>query len=154
MKDIKPLDFKIDPKSALPVYEQIKQEIKLLIISGYLESGDRMMPIRDLARMLQVNTNTIVKVYYQLDIEGFLDPQPGSGYFVKFDADNNLGIKQELFERITSEYISKALQLGYSLEDMDGEIKRRMKKSSGKKKTGNKDAEPAGKGKLNKKKTT
>lgn len=128
MKDIKPLDFKIDPKSALPVYEQIKQEIKLLIVSGYLEEGDRMTPIRDLAKMLQVNTNTIVKVYYQLDIEGYLDSQPGSGYFVKFDSDNNQGARQELFERITGDYISRALQLGYSLEDMAGEIRRRMKK--------------------------
>ncbi|MFC2155157.1 GntR family transcriptional regulator [Acidobacteriota bacterium] len=129
MKHIKPLDFRIDPKSALPVYEQIKQEIKLLIISGYLEEGDRMVPIRDLAAMLKVNSNTIVKVYYQLDIEGFLDSQPGSGYFVKFDSGNNREVRQELFERISGEYIFKALQLGFSLEKMAGEIKRRMKKS-------------------------
>ena len=136
MKDIKPLDFRIDPKSALPVYEQIKQEIKLLIISGYLEEGDRMVPIRDLAAMLKVNSNTIVKVYYQLDIEGFLNSQPGSGYFVKFDSGNNREVRQELFERISGEYISKALQLGFSLENMAGEIKRRMKKSGPAKKNG------------------
>ncbi|MCK5057401.1 MAG: GntR family transcriptional regulator [Candidatus Aminicenantes bacterium] len=134
MKDIKPLDFRIEPKSALPVYEQIKQEIKLLIISGYLEEGDRMVPIRDLAAMLKVNSNTIVKVYYQLDIEGFLDSQPGSGYFVKFDSGNNREARQELFERITGEYISKALQLGFSLEKMAVEIKRRKKKSGPSKK--------------------
>lgn len=129
MKELKPLDFKIDPKSALPVYEQIKQELKLLIISGYLEEGDRLMPIRDLAKMLQVNSNTIVKVYYQLDIEGYLDSQPGSGYFVKFDSRDDQGVRQELFEKITGEYISKALQLGFSLADMETEIQRRMKKS-------------------------
>lgn len=148
MKDIKPLDFRIDPKSALPVYEQIKQEIKLLIFSGYLEEGDRMMPIRDLAKMLQVNSNTIVKVYYQLDIEGYLDSQPGSGYFVKFDSDNNQGAKQELFEKITDEYISKTLQLGYPLEKMASEIERRKKKSG----TREKKEEKKTKADLNKKK--
>ena len=129
MKDIKPLDFKIDPKSALPVYEQIKQEIKLLIISGYLEEGDRLLPIRDLAAMLKVNSNTIVKVYYQLDIEGYLDSQPGSGYFVKFDSRKNGASRQALFAGITNEYISKALRLGYALEEMGGEIRRRIKKA-------------------------
>jgi DNA-binding transcriptional regulator YhcF (GntR family) len=150
MKDIKPLDFKINPKSALPVYEQIKQEIKLLIVSGHLEEGDRLPPIRELAKMLQVNTNTIVKVYYQMDVEGYLDSQPGSGYFVKFDTTNNQGAKQDLFVRITDEYISKALQLGYSLEKMAGEIKRRKKKSAVQKAKTVVEQEP--KLKLNKKK--
>ena len=153
MKDIKPLDFRIDPKSALPVYKQIKQEIKLLIISGHLEEGDRMMPIRDLAAMLKVNSNTIVKVYYQLDIEGFLDSQPGSGYFVKFDSGNNREVRQELFERITGEYIFKALQLGFSLEKMVDEIKRRMKKSGPAKKETENEKIKTGKN-LNKKKKT
>ncbi len=128
MKDIKPLNFKIDPKSPLPVYEQVKQEIKLLIISGYLEEGDRMMPIREIAKMLQVNPNTIVKVYYQLDIEGYLDSQPGSGYFVKFDSKKNKGAKQSVFDTITDEYIAKTLQLGFSLADIEREVQRRMKK--------------------------
>ncbi|MCK4766299.1 MAG: GntR family transcriptional regulator [Candidatus Aminicenantes bacterium] len=130
MKDIKPFDFKIDAKSPLPVYEQVKQEIKLMIISGYLEEGDRLMPIRELAKMLLVNTNTIVKVYYQLDIEGYIASQPGTGYFVKFEARRKGDPKQEIFEQITGGYISKALKLGYSLTDMSAELERRNKKSS------------------------
>ncbi len=128
-RKIKSIDFKIDPRSALPVYEQIKQEIKSLILSGYLEAGDQLMPIRDLANILRVNPNTIVKVYYQLDIEGYLSSQHGSGYFVTFDSQKNNQAAQELFERITDEYVSKALRLGFSLEDMAGELKRRMKKN-------------------------
>jgi DNA-binding transcriptional regulator YhcF (GntR family) len=130
MKEIKTLDFKIDPKSALPVYEQIKQEIKSLVLSGYLEEGDRMMPIRDLAELLKVNSNTIVKVYYQLDVEGYLESQHGSGYYVKFDAGKNLGARERLFETLTADYISKAMQLGYTAEEIGGEIKKRLKKNS------------------------
>lgn len=129
-KEIKPLDFSIDPKSALPVYEQIKQEIKLLILSGYLEEGDQLVPIRELANMLQVNQNTVVKVYYQLDMEGFIGSQPGSGYFVTFDAQKNREERQKLFEKYTEEYVSRALQLGYPLEEMVIELEGRMKKRS------------------------
>ena len=80
-KEIKPLDFEIDARSAIPVYEQVKQEIKLLIMSNYLEEGDQLVPIRELATRLQINPNTIVKVYYQLDVEGYIYSLPGSGYF-------------------------------------------------------------------------
>lgn len=130
MKEIKPLDIKIDPKSALPVYEQIKQGIKCLVLSGYLEEGDRMMPIRDLAELLQVNSNTIVKVYYQLDIEGYLESQHGSGYYVKFDSSKNLGARERLFETLTADYIAKVMQLGYPADEIAGEIKKRLKKES------------------------
>jgi DNA-binding transcriptional regulator YhcF (GntR family) len=41
------LDLTVDSRSALPVYEQVKQGIKLLVVSGYLEEGDRLVPIRE-----------------------------------------------------------------------------------------------------------
>jgi GntR family transcriptional regulator len=117
-KDLKSLDIKIESRSALPVYEQVKQGIKLAIASGYLEEGDRMVPIRELAARLRINANTIVKVYYQLDVEGYIYSLPGSGYFVKGGAARKQEEKSELFERITEDYISKASNLGFSLEDM------------------------------------
>ena len=118
----KTLDFRIDDKSAIPAYEQIKRAIKLAIISGYLEEGDQLMSLRELALMLTVNPNTIIKVYDQLETEGFIHSKPGSGYYVKIDRVKILPRKHDLFQEITQEYISKALQLGYSGEDMSKEI--------------------------------
>lgn len=126
-KAIKSLNIRIEPKSAVPVYEQIKQGIKLLIISGYLEEGDQLVPIRELASALAVNPNTIIKVYYQLDVEGFLRSVQGSGYFVAFTSPDIKGEKGKLFQDITDEYISKALKLGFSLEEMNNELQRREK---------------------------
>ncbi|MCJ7565373.1 MAG: GntR family transcriptional regulator, partial [Candidatus Aminicenantes bacterium] len=62
----KTLNFKVDAKSAIPTYEQIIRAIKLAIISGYLEEGDQLMSLRELALKLTVNPNTIIKVYDQL----------------------------------------------------------------------------------------
>jgi GntR family transcriptional regulator len=118
----KVLTIKVDPKAALPAYEQIKQAIKLAILSGRLEEGDRLTSLRELALKLKVNPNTIIKVYYQLEVEGYVYSRPGAGYFVKLDPEKIQMDKQELFKDITGEYVSKALQLGYTLDEIGEEI--------------------------------
>lgn len=127
---IKPFEIKVDVKSALPVYEQIKRAIKLVILSGRLEEGDQLMSIRELALKLQINPNTIIKVYYQLEMEGFVLSRPGAGYFVKFDGKKIQKERRELFEQATDEYISKVTDMGYSLEDITQEINTRKKEGS------------------------
>lgn len=118
-------NVKVDAKSALPVYEQIKREIKLAILSGRLEDGDQLMSIRDLALQLQVNPNTIIKVYYQLEVQGFVRSRPGAGYFVKRERKRMQKEKRGLFEEATREYISQVLDMGYSFEDVVEEISRK-----------------------------
>jgi GntR family transcriptional regulator len=124
---INPFEIKVDVKSALPVYEQIKRAIKLVILSGRLEEGDQLMSIRELALKLKINPNTIIKVYYQLEMEGFVISRPGTGYFVKFDGKKIQKERRELFEQATDEYISKVTDMGYSLEDITQEINTRKK---------------------------
>ena len=85
-----------------------------------------MLPIRELAAQLKVNANTIVKVYYQLDVEGFIYSQPGTGYFVREDQKEHHQERQTLFQNITDEYIAKATQLGFSIQQMIDELNRRL----------------------------
>lgn len=127
---INPFEIKVDVKSALPVYEQVKRAIKLVILSGRLEEGDQLMSIRELALKLQINPNTIIKVYYQLETEGFVLSRPGAGYFVKLDGKKIQKERRELFEQATDEYISKITDMGYSLEDITQEINTRKKEGS------------------------
>ena len=127
---INPFEIKVDVKSALPVYEQIKRAIKLVILSGRLEEGDQLMSIRELALKLRINPNTIIKVYYQLEMEGFVISRPGAGYFVKFDGKKIQKERRELFEKATDEYISKVTDMKYSLEDITQEINTRKKEGS------------------------
>lgn len=127
---INPFEIKVDVKSALPVYEQIKRAIKLVILSGRLEEGDQLMSIRELALKLQINPNTIIKVYYQLEMEGFVLSRPGAGYYVKFDGKKIQKERRVLFEQATDEYISKVTDMGYSLEDITQEINTKKKEGS------------------------
>ncbi len=125
-KNIKPLNMTIEAKSAVPVYEQVKQGIKLAIISGYLEEGDQLMSIRELAAKLKIHPNTIAKVYFQLETEGFMYSRQGKGYFVQVDRANLEKEKDELFQKVINDTISRVLKLGYTLEDIVVELQKRM----------------------------
>jgi GntR family transcriptional regulator len=117
-KPIKPLNITLDNKSAMPVYEQVKQAIKWLILSGYLEDGDQLPSLRELATMLHINPNTIVKIYFQLEVEGFIHSQTGSGFFVCKNNDFTDPQGRELFERLSQEYMAKVIALGFSEQDI------------------------------------
>lgn len=72
------LDFK-NPK---PIYEQIKDKIKELVINGIMKSGDKIPSVRELAQILTINPNTIQKAYKDLETEGFIYSVKGKGNFI------------------------------------------------------------------------
>lgn len=122
MIDLK--DLVIDYKSIIPVYEQIKQFYKLSILNGALTSDEKIISVREMARITKVNQNTIVKSYYQLEQEGFIYSKPGRGYFVKEVIDNDQKERGDLFGNITREYLEKVMALGYSIEEVITELKK------------------------------
>ena len=126
-----PYDFQVRAKSALPVYEQVKRAIKQAVVSGRLSLGDRLMSIRELALLLKVNPNTIIKVYTQLEVEGFIQSRPGSGYFVQYKQDKMDQESRRQFQMITEEYLALAVELGFSMTEVQEEIGRRVERSSG-----------------------
>ena len=95
-------------KSAVPVYEQIKEAVKYHIVSGTLVSGDQLMSIRDMAAKTKIHPNTIAKVYFQLETEGFVESSPGKGYFVKLNKKKFSNEKTKAFKKIVREFISKS----------------------------------------------
>ena len=117
-ENIKKLNFKVNAKSAIPVYKQLKQAIKRFIISGYLQSGDQLISIREMASLQNIHPNTIVKVYSQLELEGLIYSRHGTGYFVAEDLKNINEEKQELFNEAARDYIQKARQLGHTIQEM------------------------------------
>lgn len=74
--------FTIDDDSVTPIWLQVKNRIIYLINSGQLAQGDPLPSMRQLSVHLQVNMNTISKVYQSLQQDGFLVSQRGKGLFV------------------------------------------------------------------------
>lgn len=78
--------LQIDPGDAAPIYEQISRQIQFAVASGSLKPGDRVPSVRELARRLAVNPNTVARAYRELQALGILDSQRGLGLAVAPDA--------------------------------------------------------------------
>lgn len=74
--------LRIEKGSAVPISRQIAQQIATLCASGKLRSGDQLPSVRELARELAVNQNTVLKVYDRLVRDGLLEMRQGQGTFV------------------------------------------------------------------------
>ena len=70
-------------QSAVPIYEQIKEQIKASVLSGALSENDLLPSIRQLARDLKVSVITTTRAYKDLEYEGFVQTVPGKGCYVK-----------------------------------------------------------------------
>ena len=74
--------IQIDLKDSKPIYEQIKEKIKGLIISGILKPDDKIPSVRELAQTLTINPNTIQKAYRDLESESVIYTVKGKGNFI------------------------------------------------------------------------
>ncbi len=72
----------IDYKSRKPIYEQIIDNIKHLVVSGVLKRDDQLPSVRQLAQQLAINPNTIQKAYAELERQGVIYSLKGRGSFV------------------------------------------------------------------------
>jgi GntR family transcriptional regulator len=76
------LFLKPNPSSGVPIYLQLKEQIRHAVETGALTPGDPLPPIRSLAEQLVVNANTVARVYRELDLEGLLELRHGIGAFI------------------------------------------------------------------------
>ncbi len=72
----------IDYKSRTPIYEQIIENVKTLIVSGVLQRDEQLPSVRQLAQELAINPNTIQRAYAELEREGIIYSMKGKGSFV------------------------------------------------------------------------
>lgn len=104
--------FRIDPKSAIPVYQQLKKQIQRNIVAGGLAEGDRLPSIRQMASELRINPNTVARSYRELESEGLVVSRKGSGVFVStgdMDLQKNRIL---LFNEMADEFLTRAAGLG------------------------------------------
>lgn len=115
-------DLNIDVKSAIPIYEQIKDAIKMAIFSHQLQNNDKIVSVRSLSTRYQINPLTILKAYNQLEQEGFLLSRRGSGYYVQDNPEKDRKAKKALLKREVNGFFKKVAGLGFSLEDLQKEL--------------------------------
>lgn len=114
--------FRVDPDSPVPVYQQLKRQIRFGIASGAFPPGYRMASIRELATELTVNPNTVAKVYGQLETEGFLVSRAGSGFYVKARSGRVHETRHELLAELAVEFVARAVELGLTPQEIQAAL--------------------------------
>lgn len=98
------MQFRIDNSSDRPVYQQIIDQVKRDIALGRLSKDEKLPTVRQLARQIAINPNTIAKAYRQLEQEGIIITKPGAGAFVA-NLDSNLS--RAVRKRLISEELER-----------------------------------------------
>jgi GntR family transcriptional regulator len=114
------ITFKLDPKSGVPVYRQIQDLIRYAVASGLLNASEQLPTVRALAVELSVNPNTVIKAYSELEREGVLTTEQGSGTFVAAQPPIMLSEenRQAKLESLCLEFLAQAARYGFSSEDV------------------------------------
>ncbi len=94
----------ISNKSDLPIYEQIKVQIKEQIMSGELTENEFLPSIRQLAKKLVISVITTTRAYSDLEAEGFISTMQGKGTFV-LPKDNEM-VREQYLKRIEESFIA------------------------------------------------
>jgi GntR family transcriptional regulator len=119
------IEFRLDPKSGVPFYRQIVDQIRYGIATGQLEVGEQLPTVRALAVQLQVNLNTVSKAYKELEIQNVLESQQGTGTFI-----GSAGVTIPRAERrkkltaICQEFMSIASTYGFTVQEVVAELER------------------------------
>lgn len=102
------MDLIIRNTSGQPLYDQITEQIKALILSGELKAGEMLPSMRVLAKDLRISVITTKRAYEELEREGFVETAPGKGCFV---AQPNLELIKEENLRQIEEHLTACLTL-------------------------------------------
>jgi len=124
------LVFAIDAKSGVPLYRQIIEQVKFAIGRGDLQPGDQLPTVRQLAVDISINPNTVIRAYRELEFEGLLDTQQGSGTFVSENQPEMDAIeRQRMLDQIVTELLARTSGYGFTLEEVLEAVRQRKEES-------------------------
>lgn len=118
------MDIYIIPDSALPLYEQITNQIKEQVLQGKLEQGSLLPSIRMMAKELKVSIITVKRAYEDLESEGFIETVPGKGTYVSMKNKERLRELQisQIEEKIEN-MVSAAKSIDMDLDEIQERVK-------------------------------
>jgi len=115
----KPIEFRLDDHSGVPVYRQIIDQVLGGVATGTLRPGDQLPTVRQVAVDLAINPNTVQQAYRELEIRGLLETQQGTGTFI-----SQQKIKRDEAERrrqlsqLAADFIARAGAAGFNIEEL------------------------------------
>ena len=111
----------INFRDSRPIYEQVKDSLRRLIVSGALSPDEKLPSVRELASQLVINPNTIQRAYRELEHEGYIVSVPGKGSFAREMAGVDSARRDELL-RAFDDAVEELTYLGLTAEELKDRI--------------------------------
>ena len=118
--------IQLNYRDGRPIFEQVRDGFRSLIISGVLRENEKMPSVRDLASSLAINPNTIQRAYRELEAEGYIISIPGRGSYVSCRDEAAGKRKQELIVK-TRDILRELRLTGAEEEELHALIREEYK---------------------------
>lgn len=104
--------------TSTPIYLQVVEEIKRMLISGELQPGEKLWSARDMAVRYKINPNTAARVYKELELQNLCFTKRGLGTYLTEEEGIATRLKKERAEELLADTIATFLGMGYAKEEL------------------------------------
>ncbi|WP_310604773.1 GntR family transcriptional regulator [Anaerosporobacter sp.] len=104
--------------NTVPIYLQVIRQIKMDLIQGKLQLGEKMLSTRELALAYQINPNTVSRIYKELELEGICFTKRGLGTYVTENKEILITIKEEMAKTAMTQFVESMRDIGFTKEDV------------------------------------
>jgi GntR family transcriptional regulator len=117
-------------RSGIPIYLQIVDQIKQMVLAGQLKVDDQLPTVRSLAADLRVNFNTVARAYRLLDEAGLISTQQGRGTYILEKPDEEVIklLRTQTLDELTGRYLDEAIQQGCTPQQIMEMVQRYLNK--------------------------
>jgi GntR family transcriptional regulator len=124
------LDFRIDARSGLAPYTQLVQQVKQALRLGWLQPGDKLPTVHEVAAGVAINPNTVQKAYKELEHEGLVVGRPGQGTFVQRSLSQSTPASLSVLGRRLERWIAAARLAGLDDDGIMDVVRATMRQGS------------------------
>jgi GntR family transcriptional regulator len=120
--------FTVDPRSGVPLYLQLIEQVKRAVALGSLAAGEQLPTVKSLALDLTINPNTVARAYRDLERDGVIETSPGRGSFVRLDGDGAHSRRAiaDVAESAVADAIREAKSLGLDRDGIAAAVARQL----------------------------
>jgi len=106
----------------MPIYRQIILRFNRAFVRGDIQPGDRIPSIRELSALLRVNTNTVQRVYQEMERDGVISSRRGTGYYFTEDKEMTEKMRKELTSESVQRFVDEMCALGLKKTEILSEL--------------------------------